>query len=80
MFYATPDQRVRADGALVALALQQHALRLHDGPFRVVLILVDAALVTRLRALAAGAKHLRRHVQLYIRANAVSLRACGQHQ
>ena len=82
MFYATPDQRVRADGALVALALQQHALRFHHGPFRVVLILIDAALITGLHRLilAAGGKHFRRHIHFHIRANAVSLRACGKNR
>jgi len=44
------------------------------------LILIDAALIARLRALAAGAKNLWRHVHFHIRANAVRLSASGKHQ
>lgn len=77
MLYATPDERVRADSALVALALQQHALRFHHRPLRVVLILIDTALIAGLQRLilAAGAKHLRRYIHFHIRAKAVSIKA-----
>jgi len=41
------------------------------------LILIDTALITRLSALATGAKDLWRHVHLDIRADAVSQRPGG---
>lgn len=56
ILYATPDQRVCTEGAFITLALQQHAIRPDHCAFGIVLILIDTALITRLRTLAASAK------------------------
>jgi len=62
------------DGFVIPLALQQHAFCFNHRPFRVVLILINAALIAGLRPLAAGAEHLGRHVDIHIRA--ITLRRC----
>jgi len=63
-----------ADGFIIPLALQQHALCFDDRPFGIVLILIDAALIAGLRPLPAGTEHIGGHVNIHIRAIAICRR------
>lgn len=67
--YPTPHQGIRTDGALIALALKQHAFRFNHRPFRVVPVFIHAATGARLCALAAGivAEHFRWNVHFHLR-------------
>ena len=65
--YAPPDQRIGANGFVIPLALQQYPLRFNHCALRLILILINAALVTGLRRFPARTKHLRRHIHFHIR-------------
>ncbi|HDN0666745.1 TPA: pyrimidine (deoxy)nucleoside triphosphate diphosphatase [Escherichia coli] len=47
--YAPPDQRISAKGFVITLALQQYSFGFNYRPFRIILILINAALSTGLR-------------------------------
>jgi len=62
---------MRAEGLFIALALEQYPFGFNHRALRIILILIDAALVAGLRTLTAGAKDFRRYSHLDIRANSL---------
>ncbi|KNC09153.1 hypothetical protein AC791_10815 [Klebsiella sp. RIT-PI-d] len=55
----------------LALALQHHPFGSDNRPFRIIPILINAALIAGLRALTGGCKYLRRDIDLDIGTNAL---------
>jgi len=68
------------EGLFITLTLEQYPFGFNHRALRIILILIDAALVTGLRTLTAGAKDLGRNIHLNIGANSLVCQRAGTAQ